>query len=229
MTAGGGQDRRLLAPTLGPNEFREAFGVSRETTDRLALYARLLERWQKTINLVAASTLPQVWHRHFADSAQLVGLVPLARTWIDLGSGAGFPGLVVAILLAEANRCEVTLVESDTRKCAFLREVARQTGIAVDIVNARIESLSTQARIATVDVISARALAPLDGLFALSLPLFSRDTEALFPKGREVASELEDARRHWSFESACVPSLTDKNGHIVQVRALRAKTEDATP
>lgn len=228
MTAGG-QDRRLLPPILGPKEFGEAFAVSRETTGRLELYGRLLEQWQPTINLVAASTLLRLWHRHFADSAQLVALAPDARTWIDLGSGAGFPGLVVAVLLAEANRCEVTLVESDTRKCAFLREVARQTGIAVDIVNARIESLSTQARIAAVDVISARALAPLDRLFALSEPLFSRGTQALFPKGREVGSELDAAQRHWVFESACVPSRTDRDGHIVQVRALRAKTEDATP
>lgn len=228
MTANG-QRRRLLAPNLGPNEFQEAFGVSRETTDRLSLYARLLERWQKAINLVSASTLPQIWHRHFADSAQLAGLAPHARTWIDLGSGAGFPGLVVAILLADTNRCEVTLVESDTRKCAFLREVARQTAITVDIVNARIESLSTQARIAAVDVISARALAPMSALLALASPLFSRDTVALFPKGREVGPELEAARRDWSFESACIPSLTDKNGFILQVRALKAKTEDAKP
>ena len=218
------------APIQGPSEFREAFAVSRETTDRLELYARLLEQWQRTINLVAPGTLPQLWHRHFADSAQLVALAgPDARTWIDIGSGAGFPGLVVAALLAETNHCEVTLVESDTRKCAFLREVARQTGIAVDIVNARIESLSTQARIAAVDVISARALAPLDRLCPLVAPLFSRDTLGLFPKGREVQAELREARRHWAFESTCVPSLTDADGQIVQVRALRAKTEDASP
>jgi 16S rRNA (guanine527-N7)-methyltransferase len=219
-----------LPPTLGPNEFREAFGVSRETMHRLELYARLLKQWQKTINLVAPSTLGHVWHRHFADSAQLVHMAPSrARTWIDLGSGAGFPGLVVAMLLAETNHCEVRLVESDTRKCAFLREVARQTGIAVDISNARIETLSTQARIAAVDVISARALAPLDRLFELSAPLFSRDTQALFPKGREVDAELEAARRRWTFESTCVPSLTDSAGRIVRVGALRAKTEDVTP
>jgi 16S rRNA (guanine527-N7)-methyltransferase len=224
------QNRRLLPSIQDANEFREAFGVSRETTDRLDLYARLLETWQRTINLVASTTLPQLWHRHFADSAQLVGLAPpRARTWIDLGSGAGFPGLVAAILLAETNRCQVTLVESDTRKCAFLREVARQTGIAVDIINARIETLSTQARIAEVDVISARALAPLDRLLELSRPLFSSGTEALFQKGRGAATEIEAARRRWAFESSCVPSLTDRDGQIVLVRALRGKTEDATP
>jgi 16S rRNA (guanine527-N7)-methyltransferase len=230
MSAGGREKVRALPSTLGPNEFREAFGVSRETTDRLELYARLLEQWQKTINLVAPSTLAHIWHRHFADSAQLVRLAPPdARTWIDLGSGAGFPGLVVAMLLAETNHCEVTLVESDTRKCAFLREVARQTGIAVDISNARIETLSTQARIAAVDVISARALAPLDRLFELCESMFARCTQALFLKGREVDAELEAARRRWAFESCCVPSLTDTAGRIVRVRALRAKTEDVTP
>lgn len=229
MTAGR-QDRRLLPSVQGASEFREAFGVSRETADRMELYARLLGQWQRTINLVAPSTLPQLWHRHFADSAQLVGLAPpQARTWVDLGSGAGFPGLVAAILLAETNRCQVTLVESDARKCAFLREVARQTGIAVDIINARIETLSTQARIAEVDVISARALAPLDRLLELSWPLFSPGTEALFQKGRGAASEIEAARRRWSFESSCVQSLTDRDGQIVQVRALKGKTEDATP
>lgn len=228
MTAGA-RDRPLLPSSLGPQEFRDVFNVSRETLDRLELYAGLLEQWQTTVNLVAASTIPHVWHRHFADSAQLVGLVPPPESWADLGSGAGFPGLVVAILLAETNRCQVTLVESDTRKCAFLREVARQTGIAVDIVDARIESLSTQARIGTVDVISARALAPLGRLFGLCAPLFSSGTVALFPKGREVGSELDAARRSWAFESTCVSSRTGKDGRIVQVRALRPKTEDARP
>lgn len=224
------RERVPIARVQGPNDFRELFGVSRETLERLRLYARLLEQWQRTINLVAPSTLADIWHRHFADSAQLVRHAPAdARTWIDLGSGAGFPGLVVAALLAETNRCEVTLVESDTRKCVFLREVARQTGIAVDIVNARIESLSTQARIAEVDVISARALAPLDRLFSLAAPLFSRGTLALFPKGGEVAAELTDAQGQWDFASVCVPSLTEEDGQIVQVRELRARTEGAKP
>ena len=131
----------------GPEDFAAAFDVSRETIARLATYEALLRQWQKAVNLVAPSTLDAVWHRHFADSAQLLSLAPTARTWVDLGSGAGFPGLVVAILLAsspsphassawgegigaEPPAARVTLIESNARKCAFLREVVRQTGIA---------------------------------------------------------------------------------------------------
>lgn len=216
------------AAITGPSQFAEAFDVSRETLDRLDLYARLLGQWQKAVNLVSAKTLPQVWERHFADSAQLYRMAPEAKRWSDLGSGAGFPGLVVAILMAERGQGRVTLVESDVRKCAFMREVARQTGITVDIVDERIESFSTSGRISetAVDVISARALAPLDRLLELSSALFSRNTLGLFLKGRELRSELDEAQRRWAFDSTVVPSLTDASGQILQVRALRARTED---
>jgi 16S rRNA (guanine527-N7)-methyltransferase len=217
----------LLPAIHGPSEFAEAFGVSRETIGRLELYTRLLGQWQKAHNLVSAKTLDAVWHRHFADSAQLVRYAPEAKRWVDLGSGAGFPGLVVAILLQDTGG-RVQLVESDLKKCAFLREVGRQTGIVVDIVDTRIESFSTQARIseAEIDVISARALAPLDRLLELSSALFSRNTLGLFLKGRDFRAELDEAERHWAFESSVAPSLTDASGRIVQVRALRARTED---
>ena len=221
--------RSSVPPAItGPSQFAEAFDVSRETLDRLELYARLLGQWQKAVNLVSAKTLPQVWERHFADSAQLYRMAPEAKRWSDLGSGAGFPGLVVAILMAERGQGRVTLVESDVRKCAFMREVARQTGITVDIVDERIESFSTSGRISetAVDVISARALAPLDRLLELSSALFSRNTLGLFLKGREWRSELDEAQRRWAFDSTVVPSLTDPSGQILQVRALRARTED---
>jgi 16S rRNA (guanine527-N7)-methyltransferase len=224
VTQGRGQAR----PIAGPDQFAEAFDVSRETLDRLELYARLLGQWQKAVNLVSAKTLPQVWERHFADSAQLYRMAPDAKRWIDLGSGAGFPGLVVAILMAERGEGRVTLVESDARKCAFMREVARQAGIVVDVVDERIESFSTKGRISetAIDVISARALAPLDRLLELSSALFSRNTLGLFLKGRELRSELDEAQRRWAFDSTVVPSLTDASGQILQVRALRARTED---
>ena len=123
-----------------PEDFARAFGVSRETLERLETYEALLKQWQKTINLVAPSTLSDIWHRHFADSAQLLALAPPgAERWLDLGSGAGFPGLVLAILLAERGHGRVTLIESDTRKAAFLGEVARRVGVAVDILGTRIE------------------------------------------------------------------------------------------
>ncbi len=125
----------------GPDAFRAAFRVSRETLEKLVAYERLLKQWQKTINLVAASTLTDVWHRHFADSAQLIRHAPTsAGTWLDLGSGAGFPGLVLAIMNAERGATRHVLVESDSRKTAFLREASRAAATPVDILCTRIES-----------------------------------------------------------------------------------------
>ncbi len=209
-----------------PEDFARAFGVSRETLERLQTYESLLKQWQRTINLVAASTLDDTWHRHFADSAQLLALAPpAAEHWLDLGSGAGFPGLVLAILLKERGHGRVTLIESDTRKAAFLAEVARRTGAAVDIRGTRIEKSATQAKLAPVDVVTARALAPLPRLLDLSTPFFSGPTIGLFLKGREAEAEVEAAKKLWDFESELHPSLTDSGGRIVVIRALNAKTE----
>lgn len=205
----------------GPEAFARTFAVSRETVDRLRLYEELLGRWQKAVNLVAPSTLGDIWHRHFADSAQLAPLFPpTARSHADLGSGGGFPGLVLAIILAERGGISTTLIESDQRKCAFLREVARQAGIVVEIVTKRIEIAETRAMVGAVDVVTARALAPLDRLLALSAPISSASTLGLFLKGRGVEQELEDARRQWRFEHRLVPSLTQEGAYIVEVRHL---------
>ena len=209
--------------------FEAAFGVSRETGYRLQIYADLLVRWQKAINLVAPSTLGDIWHRHMADSAQLVALAPSGPVkWVDLGSGAGFPGLVVAIMLGGRAGSRVVLVESDVRKCAFLGEVVRKTGIscamAVEILNARIEIPSTQARLGRVDVVSARALAPLEKLFGLSAGLFGPQTVGLFLKGRDAAKEIDVAEQQWRFGYELQPSLTDSKGRVVAVRSLEAKT-----
>ena len=208
-----------------PEDFARAFGVSRETLERLETYEALLKQWQRTINLVAPSTLSDIWHRHFADSAQLLALAPGAERWLDLGSGAGFPGLVLAILLAERGHGRVTLIESDTRKAAFLAEVARRVGVAVDIQGTRIEKSATQAKLGPVDVIAARALAPLPRLLELSAPYFSGPTMGLFLKGREVEAEVEAARQLWDFEPELRQSLTAISGRIVVIRALKAKTE----
>lgn len=232
----------MSAPTLmaaeleGPEDFAAAFGISRETTDRLVTYAALLKQWQKAVNLVAPSTLATLWHRHFADSAQLLAYAPpAAGHWLDLGSGGGFPGLVLAILLAgrsdSSSTVRVTLVESDTRKAAFLREVVRQTGlaatpVAVDILSARIESITTQGKVESVDVITARALAPLEELFRLAAPLFGAATVGLFLKGREVDREVAAARQSWEFSVELAPSVTDADARVVLVRRLRAKAED---
>ncbi len=209
-----------------PAAFQAAFSVSRETLDRLESYASVLRHWQKTINLVAPSTLDHLWHRHFADSAQLLALAPPdAKTWVDVGSGAGFPGLVIAILLAERGKSRVTLVESDSRKAAFLGEVARQTGVAVEIAPARIEKTTTQAKVGRVDVVTARALAPLPRLFGLIAPLFSPETTALLLKGREVEAEIEAARQGWGFDASLAPSITDAEGRIAVIRNLHGLSE----
>jgi 16S rRNA (guanine527-N7)-methyltransferase len=209
-------------------DFARHFGVSRETIDKLSTYEALLRQWQKTINLVAPSTLDTVWSRHFADSAQLLALAPPdAKRWLDLGSGAGFPALVLAIMLAERVGAKVTLIESDTRKAAFLGEVARRTGASVDIRPERIEKVATQSKLGLVDVITARALAPLPRLLELAAPAFSDHTIGLFLKGREAETEVDAAKERWAFEETLQPSLTDSSGRIVVVRALQAKSPEA--
>jgi 16S rRNA (guanine527-N7)-methyltransferase len=218
--------RAATAEIRNADDFVRAFHVSRETIDKLLAYEALLRQWQKTINLVAPSTLDAVWSRHFADSAQLLALAPPdAKRWLDLGSGAGFPGLVLAIMLAGRDGAKVTLIESDTRKAAFLGEVARRTGAPVDIRPERIEKAATQAKLGPVDVITARALAPLPRLLELVAPAFSDRTTGLFLKGREAEAEIDAAKERWDFASELHPSLTDSSGRIVVIRALQAKTE----
>ncbi len=216
----------------GPTDFIAAFSVSRETADRLTIYAELLVRWQKTMNLVAPSTLGEIWQRHFADSAQLLARGPPdATNWVDLGSGAGFPGLVLAILRADgvassdlSRRQKAILVESDSRKCAFLAEVVRKTDlsdlITVEIVNRRIENAETQASLGVVDVVTARALAPLDRLLTWSAPLFSEKTEGLYLKGRGAEAEIETARENWRFECQSWPSMTDPSAEVLRIRSV---------
>jgi len=227
--------------TIQPSEiadseaFAAEFKVSRETLARLNLYESELRRWQARINLVAPASLPNVWHRHFADSAQLLPLIPPnTRTLVDLGSGGGFPGLVLAILLAgEAEAAGrdplgVTLVESDQRKCAFLREVARRAGVAVDILSIRIENPETQVKLPRVGVVTARALAPLDRLLALAFPLFSAETTGLFLKGQGVQPEIDAARSKWSFDVTLVPSVTASDAGITVIRNLKTLSGPST-
>ena len=209
----------------GPVEFATAFGVSRETIGRLEVYASVLQRWQKTINLVAPSTVGDVWHRHFADSAQVLALAPAGPLrWLDLGSGGGFPGLVIGVMLAERPGSAVTLIESDARKCAFLREVVRQTGLGallrVDILTGRIELAANTSKVGVVDVVSARALAPLDRLLGWCQPYFGAGTIGLLPKGRDVDAELAVARQVWRFEFEMVHSQTQVDGRVVVIKEL---------
>ena len=217
-----------LFPIRGPEDFAEVFKVPRETIHRLERYADHLARWQKSTNLVAASSLPSLWSRHFADSAQIRDLAPEARLWLDLGSGAGFPGLVVAILQAGRPDFRMHLVESNHKKCAFLAEVARATAAPVDIHAVRIEELGESAHSLKPDVVSARALAPLPRLFELAHPLFGPRTTGLFLKGRETEAEIEAAKMTWDFAVSLHPSLTSADSHIVEVRALRPRDRAGT-
>jgi 16S rRNA (guanine527-N7)-methyltransferase len=207
----------------GPEAFAEAFRVPRETIHKLVRYAELLARWQKSTNLVAPSTLPSLWSRHFADSAQLSDLAPEARLSLDLGSGAGFPGLVVAILQGEKPDFRMHLVENNRKKCAFLAEVARETEAPVDIHAMRIEDLAESPHRLVPDVVCARALAPLPRLLELAAPFFGANTRGLFLKGREAEAEIEEARRGWSFDYRLHPSLTSADSSIVEVTGLRPK------
>ncbi|MEZ5855675.1 MAG: 16S rRNA (guanine(527)-N(7))-methyltransferase RsmG [Hyphomicrobiaceae bacterium] len=213
-------------------EFASDFGVTPETIARLEVYAATLRHWQARINLVAPSTLDDAWHRHFADSAQIASLAPAtASSWVDLGSGAGFPGLVCAILRAgrAAPRPRFTLVESDQRKCAFLREVVRQTSLAtlipVDILCARIEESATRAKLTSADVISARALAPLPRLLELAAPLLGNATTALFMKGRGAEDEVAEAQRSWQFEYDVLASRTEQQARIIRIHGSAVRAE----
>jgi 16S rRNA (guanine527-N7)-methyltransferase len=224
-----------MASAQGPNlihdpeDFAEVFNVARETIHRLERYAALLAHWQKSTNLVASATLPRLWSRHFADSAQIRGLAPEARLWLDLGSGAGFPGLVVAILQTGQPGFRMHLVESNHKKCAFLAEVVRETKAPVDIHAVRIEQLGESAHRLEPDVISARALAPLPRLFELAQPFFGPETRGLFLKGREAEAEIEEAMAAWDFAATPHQSLTSADSHVVEVRALRPRAQAATP
>jgi 16S rRNA (guanine527-N7)-methyltransferase len=204
----------------GPEAFAEAFKVPRETIHRLGRYADLLAEWQSRHNLMGPSTLPHLWDRHFADSAQLIALAPNARLWLDLGSGAGFPGLVVAILKSGDPDFHMHLVESTAKKCAFLAAVAQATEAPVEIHAMRVEELARGAHKLEPEIVSARALAPLPQLLDLAAPFFGPHTRGLFLKGRDAERELAAAAKRWRFASRLHPSLTAPDSSIVEITGL---------
>lgn len=207
-----------MAEPFGPEEFAARTGVSRETLARLTAYADVLTEWSTLHNLVARSTLPDLWQRHMLDSAQLAPLVPdTARTLADLGSGAGFPGLVLAAMLED--RLHVTLHDSTAKKCAFLAAAAERMGVAVTVRNARMEELPKTA----FDVVTARACAPLPRLLEYAHSFVGPNSVCLFLKGQNVASELTEATRYWNMEVSQTASLTDPSGAIVAVRKLGSR------
>lgn len=199
--------------------------VSRETLRRLETYVELLLRWQERTNLISPSTIPQLWSRHIADSLQLIDLVPGAKTWVDLGSGGGFPAIPVACVLADQPGAAVQLVESNGKKAAFLREVIRATGVPAQVHAERIEKF-VASTVNSVDVVSARALAPLKTLCDQAFPLIERGAIGLFPKGLDVESELTEASKYWKLRFEKAPSRTSPDGCIIIVRNL--KTQAAT-
>ena len=195
--------------------FADQVDVSRETLERLEIYARLIERWNPKINLVSRRTLDDLWNRHFLDSAQVFDAAPqTALTWADLGTGGGFPGLIVAIMAADVRPdLRVTCVESDSRKATFLRTVLRETGVSATVLNKRIEAVEPLA----ADVVSARALAPLPTLLVFAHRHLAENGTALFSKGEGYEKELHDALETWRFQADKIPSRTNSEAVILRV------------
>jgi 16S rRNA (guanine527-N7)-methyltransferase len=196
--------------------------VSRETEERLTLLVTELERWQQAKNLVSSTTLADVWTRHIADSLQLYALAPEAETWLDLGSGGGFPGLVIGICLAELGHGQIHLVESNARKCAFLRHAARVTGAPVTVHNRRIED-AIGGFVGKVDVVCARALAPLPQLLEWCNELLRSGALGLFPKGQHLEAELTESAKYWKIQAETVSSVTDSAAGVLLVRAAEKR------
>lgn len=227
---GEGRDRQPRSGRARPNldltrdraEALSLVPVSRETTRRLDLFVALLLEWQRKTNLVAESTLPHLWTRHVADSAQLLRFAPDAKSWIDLGSGAGFPGLVIACALANRSGAAVHLVESNTKKCAFLREAIRQVGLPAIVHCRRIEEFTHDFN-GRADAVTTRALAPLDRLLPLAAPLLKTGAVGLFPKGQDVAVELTAASKCWNIDHVVEPSVTSPESGIVVVCNLELR------
>ena len=198
----------------GSDRFQADLSVSRETMDRLRLYEQLLVKWQRAVNLVSAKTLPDFWKRHALDSGQLIAHIPSdAKTIVDLGSGAGFPGLVLAILLADRPDLHVHLFESDSRKGSFLKTVIRETGAPATVHTERCEAANPM----PADVITARAFAPLDRLLTLSEPFWGQNTVFLLLKGQDIDVELTDAAKSWKMRPEKIPSRSHPDGYVLRI------------
>jgi 16S rRNA (guanine527-N7)-methyltransferase len=200
--------------------------VSRETEARLDRYVALLLEWQAKTNLVAPSTLSHLWTRHIADSLQLRALAPMAKVWIDLGSGGGFPGVVLACALAETPGAEVHLVERIAKKAAFLREAIRVTGSPGAVHLADIGD-TVERFAAAVDCVTARAVAPLHQLIGFAEPLVKRGAKALFLKGQDVEAELTEATKYWKIEPKLHSSRTGGHGWIVELDHIERRNPSA--
>jgi 16S rRNA (guanine527-N7)-methyltransferase len=217
-------------PPVDPADRERALAltpVSRETLARLDTFVAMLLERQSRMNLIASSTIPELWTRHIADSLQLLALAPDARVWIDLGSGAGFPGLVLACALADTPGAEVHLVESTGKKAAFLREVAAATAVPAIVHHERIEDFvrggAPKLDASKPDIVTARALAPLNRLLGYAVPLLKTGAQALFLKGQDVEAELTEASKYWTIQASLIPSRTSESGRILVVRQVSQK------
>ncbi|KIC20543.1 16S rRNA (guanine(527)-N(7))-methyltransferase RsmG [Leisingera sp. ANG-Vp] len=195
----------------------ESLNVSRETMQRLEIFEQVIQKWNPKINLVSKASLDQLWTRHIADSVQVFRCVGQVDHWVDIGSGGGFPGLIISVLAAdEAPAMKVTLIESDQRKSAFLRTAARECGAAVTVLTERIEKAPPQ----NADVLSARALADLSLLLEFSERHLKEAGTAVFPKGESWKKEVDNAREQWRFDAEPVRSLTEQEAVILKIRGV---------
>lgn len=193
--------------------------VSRETFESLESFETLFRKWSSAINLASPATLPDLWERHILDSAQLFSLAPNACKWLDLGSGGGFPGAVLAILLKDRADSSIDLVESNGKKAAFLRTAIAQAGAPARVHAQRIEAM--RGRVETPEIVTARALAPLRDLFSLTEPWLSVGATALFQKGRDYRREIEESRDAWAYDLIEHPSAIGEGSIILQISNLR--------
>jgi len=203
----------------GPDALAGILDVSRETIGRLSDYVALLCKWQRAENLIAPGTTGEIWRRHVADSAQIAALFPKTRRYLDFGSGAGFPGLIVAIVTG----ADVALVEANQRKCAFLREAIRVTGAPAWVEQGRVEELPEMAW-QGIEIVTARAVASLVNLVALATPGLAAGARLAFPKGREFRREIAEASQSWRLDLVIHPSRIDPAGAILEVRRAEKTT-----
>ena len=202
------------------DDLQKATGpVSRETFERLQAFEQLFLKWNRSINLAAPSTLDDVWRRHILDSAQLARIAPAATRWVDLGSGGGFPGLVLAFLLVERPGASVDLVESNRKKASFLQSVIGQFDLPARVVAKRIDD--SYGLVFTPEIVTARALAALPNLLDLSAPWLAKGARALFHKGRDYRAEVEESTHRWAFDLVEHSSMTDPYGVILEISDLR--------
>ncbi len=201
---------------MTPSEFQALMKASPAQMADLQTFIERLTETNAVMNLVGPDSLPDVWNRHIWDSAQLIEMRPEANTWADLGAGAGFPGLVLAILLKDRADSHVWLIDSLGKRCRFLQEVVEALSLRATVVNGRAEEQRIK-----VDVVTARALAPMERLLAYAQPYLQRGAQGLFLKGEKAEAELIEARKVWQFDSDLSVSRSDPRGRIVSVRSLR--------